>query len=117
MTDLTIVDDMDKLRLIVEGEAYDCGEYCYDELTDAMFAWGKKDLSLEQKKSKYTKYMCHELNLFLKKRDPQFFKSVVLPFLQLKMEKTFIDHYLLKDFEKVNKYIQFHRIRTLNPME
>lgn len=81
MTDLTIVDDMDKLRLIVEGEAYDCGVYCYDELTDAMFVWGKKALSQEQKQSKYAKYMCHEFNLFLKKRDPEFFQSVVLPML------------------------------------
>ncbi len=47
----------------------------------------------------------HELNLFLYKKDPTFFKAVVLPFLHNKMEKTFIDHYLLQNDAELRQYL------------
>ena len=59
--------------------------------------------------------MCHELNLFIKKRDPEYFKTVVVPFLQCKMEKTFVDYYLLGDHATVAKYES--KMKTLNAME
>ena len=61
--------------------------------------------------------MCHELNLFLKKRDPQFFESVVKSFLSCKLEKTFVDFYLLGDYAQAIKYAEFHLNGKLNAME
>ena len=61
--------------------------------------------------------MCHELNLFLKKRDPDFFETVIRPLLNCKMEKTFVDFYLLKDFQEINKYKDFYCMQKLNAME
>ena len=59
--------------------------------------------------------MSHELNLFIKKRDPEYFKTVVLPFLQCKMEKKIVDYYLLGDNATVTQYIE--KSDKLNAME
>jgi hypothetical protein len=54
----------------------------------------------------------------LSKRDPDFFTTVVRPFLQCKMEKTFIDHYLLGNFkELIAGYLSYHKLQALNPFE
>ncbi|MBF0543156.1 MAG: hypothetical protein HQM08_01920 [Candidatus Riflebacteria bacterium] len=53
------------------------------------------DLKPEEKKKLYSKYACHELNLFLYKKDPAFFESVIKPFLSDKHDKTFMDNYLI----------------------
>jgi len=51
----------------------------------------------EEKRTLYSKYVCHELNLFLSRKDPAFFERVIRPFLANKRDKTFLDHYLLGD--------------------
>lgn len=43
--------------------------------------WGR--LSSEAKKEKFSKWNCHELNLFLCKKDRPFFDAVVAPFLKV----------------------------------
>lgn len=53
------------------------------------------ELSAEEKAAKYSEYACHELNLFLARKDPDFFKTVVQPFLRNKKDRTFLDDYLL----------------------
>ena len=50
-----------------------------------------------EKRELYTKYACHELNFFLARKDPEFFRAVVQPYLRQKLHKTFMDHYLLED--------------------
>ncbi|PRQ04207.1 hypothetical protein ENSA5_09910 [Enhygromyxa salina] len=54
-------------------------------------------LSPEDQRSKYSKYACHELSLFLSRKDPAFFAAHIQPYLANKRDKTFIDHYLLGD--------------------
>ncbi|MBL8754252.1 MAG: hypothetical protein JNK15_13200, partial [Planctomycetes bacterium] len=51
----------------------------------------------EEKAVLYREHACHELHFFLAKKDPQFFAAVVRPFLQQKLDKTFLDHWLLGD--------------------
>ena len=69
----------------------------YKELASLFFTWASK--SLEEKSKVYYKQVCHGLNFFLSKRDPEFFNSVVRPFLLCKMEKTFVDLYLLEKYD------------------
>ena len=57
--------------------------------------WPK--LKPAEQREKYSKYACHELNLFLARKDPAFFEQVVQPYLRSKKDKTFMDHYLLGD--------------------
>ena len=52
-------------------------------------------LNVEQKAKTYSEYCSHEFNLFLKLKDPSFFDKAVKPFLSNKIEKTFVDYWLL----------------------
>ena len=49
----------------------------------------------EEKRKLYSKYACHELNFFLFRRDPDFFRKVVQPYLRNKKDKTYLDHWLV----------------------
>ncbi len=53
-------------------------------------------LKLEEKKSLYSKFACHELSFFLAKKDPEFFQTIVKPYLANKKDKTFLDHPLIE---------------------
>ncbi len=55
--------------------------------------WPK--LKQDEKQGKYSEFACHELNFFLSRKDPQFFKDVIQPYLRNKKDKTFMDDYLL----------------------
>ena len=55
--------------------------------------WPK--LEAAKKQELYSKYACHELSFFLQRKDPEFFKAVILPYLGNKRDQTFLDHYLL----------------------
>ena len=60
-----------------------------------LLRWPKLDES--EKKKLYSEHACHALNLFLFKKDPGFFRAVVLPGLESKKDRTFIDRWLLED--------------------
>lgn len=66
-------------------------------LSELRFVLDWPQLSGAEKRERYSKYACHELNLFLSRKDPGFFTEVVRPYLGNKKEKTFLDHYLLGD--------------------
>lgn len=53
------------------------------------------DLSEERKRDLYSQFACHELNFFLSRKDPEFFATVVAPFIANKRDKTFVDDLLL----------------------
>jgi hypothetical protein len=52
-------------------------------------------LDAAAKRTLYSKYACHELSFFLSRKDPDFFRTVVQPYLANKRDQTFLDHYLL----------------------
>lgn len=54
-------------------------------------------LPADEQRRKYSQYACHELNYFLFRKDPAFFESVVLPYIQNKHDQTFLDHWLAGD--------------------
>ncbi len=88
----------------------------YKSLSSLVFKWHSK--TLDEKCKDYYKHMCHELNFFLAKRDADFFNSVVRPFLACKMEKTFVDHYLLGSYEYLKSaYQDMSQILKLNAFE
>jgi len=65
------------------------------ELRKFAFLKDWPDLDREARLEKYNEYACHELHLFLYRRDPEFFESVVAPYLKNKKDKTFVDRWLL----------------------
>ena len=63
----------------------------------------------------YSKYASHELSFFLHQKDPAFFESTILPYLENKKDKTFMDHYLLA--YNLNPYLEPWRFARLNVVE
>ena len=68
-----------------------------------MLKWSS--LSAEQQSKKYSEYCCHELNVYLKIKQPEYFEKTVRPFLMNKMEKMFVDYWLLDIDEAIIRYV------------
>lgn len=74
-----------------------------------------KSLSDIEKSRKYDEYACHELNIFIYKKDKKFFDSTIAPYLRNKLQLTFIDQYLLQ--HDLSSYVQPHLFKLLNVFE
>ncbi len=72
-------------------------------------------LKPEEKQEKYSKYACHELNFFIYRKDPEFFKKVIQPYLKNKKDKTFLDRWLLE--EDLDSYLDAWKFAQLNVAE
>ncbi len=64
-------------------------------LAEFAFVLNWPKLKDDEKLAKYGEYACHELNLFLQRKDKPFFDQVIKPYLAHKKDKTFMDEYLL----------------------
>ncbi|KAF8943570.1 hypothetical protein BGZ47_005285 [Haplosporangium gracile] len=72
-------------------------------------------LSLADKNEKFSKWTCHELNLFLYKKDRKYFDDVVAPFIKNKLIKSFVDDYLMG--ASLEKYTSLKEFSLLTCME
>jgi tetratricopeptide (TPR) repeat protein len=83
----------------------------------AEFSWLLEWPRLDEARRRelYSKYACHELHFFLARKDPAFFKAVVLPYLRDKRDKTFMDEYLLG--MDVSRHLQPWHYQRLNTLE
>ena len=70
------------------------------------------DLDRAEKQRLYSKYACHELSFFLYRKDPEFFQTVIAPYLKNKKDKTFLDRWLLG--EDLKEYLEPWRFGRLN---
>jgi hypothetical protein len=68
-----------------------------------------------ERRALYSKYACHELHLFLYRKDRAFFDAVIRPHLAHKRIKTFLDHWLLD--ADVTPYLEPARLAGLNAVE
>ncbi len=66
---------------------------------EQLVAWDR--LPAEAKDRLFSALSSHELNLFIYKKDPEYFARVVKPYLRQKMEKALIDYYLLGDLPRL----------------
>lgn len=109
-TEVQMIDDLNKVTEIlkeirkVQGE----GEQLFKDF-GFIKRWLK--LSASEKDRYYSEFCCNELNIFIKNKDPGYFKHTVKPFLQCKMEKLFVDYYLLGDNKQVLKYAETHLVK------
>lgn len=78
-----------------------------------VLTWHK--LKAEEKRSLYSKFACHELHVFLLKKDPAFFNTVVRPYLANKKDKTFLDQWLLG--ADLSGYLDPWKYARLNTVE
>lgn len=52
-------------------------------------------LPADERERRYDEHACHELNLFLFFKDPDFFRRVIAPLLRQKLKPDFLDQWLL----------------------
>lgn len=85
------------------------------KLAEFSFILDWPDLEPEKKRELYSKYASHELSFFLFKKDPDFYRTVIRPYLENKKDKTFMDHFLLED--DLSDYLQPWNYGQLNIVE
>jgi hypothetical protein len=75
------------------------------------------ELDQAEKLAFYSEHACHELHLFILKKDRIFFHETVRPYLANKMDKTFMDRWLLGDdltrFASVWEYGQLNVVERI----
>ena len=76
-------------------------------------AWSSFDDAT--KRARYGKYACHEVHLFLWRKDRAFFEAIVRPYLAHKRHPTFVDRFLLG--EDLTDYLEPWRFDRLNTVE
>ena len=74
-------------------------------------------MSEEDKKKKFSTFFSHELNIFLFFKFPEIFKELAKPILKYKIEKTFIDYFLLNEENLIFQFTQAHKLSCLNAFE
>ncbi len=84
-------------------------------LAEFSFVLDWNTLKADQKREKYSKYACHELNFFLSRKDPAFFQTVVRPYLKQKLDATFLDNWLTN--ADLGQYLEPWRYAQLNVVE
>jgi hypothetical protein len=114
-TSLEVVDNFSDLMKIVKTLAKTSGYGNNFELCDLVADWHR--LSFEKKKESFDKFVSHELNLFIYKRDPKFFEQVVKPFVLCKMQKDFVDRFLcgfdLKEEERFDRIVKMNLLEMV----
>ncbi|MGD2017828.1 MAG: hypothetical protein PVJ89_06925 [Planctomycetota bacterium] len=91
------------------GGAQDSGIEAFEFIT----RW--PDLAPAERRALYSRYACHELNVFLSRKDPAFFQDVVAPYLANKGARTFLDDWLLG--ADLAGYLEPWRYQGLNAVE
>jgi hypothetical protein len=85
------------------------------ELAEFRFILDWPDLPEEAKQEQYSRYACHELNVFLARKDPEFFARVIKPYLANRRDKTLVDDWLLG--ADLTPYLEPWRWARLNAFE
>ncbi|MEO0480402.1 MAG: hypothetical protein AAF196_13050 [Planctomycetota bacterium] len=85
------------------------------ELATFEFLLRWPDLDEAEQRALYAAHACHELHLFLWFKDREFFQGVVRPFLDNKIDRTFIDRWLLED--DLRDYLDPWAFERLNAAE
>ena len=94
---MQLIDDQKKVKGVLEElmreRGIGGGNGVFKELGEVFMKW--KGYTPQEKHKMYYKHLCHELNIYVYHKDKEYFESIVRPFLESKMEKTFVDYYLL----------------------
>ncbi len=72
--------------------------------------------STEKKNETYNEKVCHELNVFIRENDIEYFNKVVKPFISQKLEKSIVDLCLLED-KRVLEKLSIEELGFLNVFE
>jgi hypothetical protein len=85
------------------------------ELAEFRFILDWPEFPEEKKQEQYSRYACHELNVFLSRKDPEFFARVVKPYIANRRDKTLVDDWLIG--AELSPYLEPWRWARLNAFE
>ncbi len=86
-----------------------------ERLREFSFLTNWPDLDEARKLELLSKHACHELHLFLARKDRAFFEAHVKPMLESKLEPQFLEDLLLE--RDLAKYLRPHAWKSLNAAE
>merc|ERR1719336_1869106 len=83
----------------------------------AQFKWLVcwESLSMAEKLANWEKFQCNEVHFFLFLKDKEFFNKVCVPAIKSKLQKSFMDQYLLG--ENLEAWTKLDLLQTLNTFE
>eukprot|EP00830_Metopus_es_P002375 TRINITY_DN1213_c0_g1_i6.p1 TRINITY_DN1213_c0_g1~~TRINITY_DN1213_c0_g1_i6.p1 ORF type:complete len:2229 (-),score=458.73 TRINITY_DN1213_c0_g1_i6:107-6793(-) len=116
-SDIQIIDSLEKVMMILKELIRLQGLHIADlDKFEKLVLWD--NMKEEDKDKMMSRYTSHELHLFIYKKDPAYFNKVVKKYLENKMEKTFIDYYLLNNLKEMLVFAENPSLQeSLNPME
>ena len=99
------------------GDLFEILQTLHGQVSIADFAFLSDWPSMEEaeKLSKYHEFASHELHMFLHERDPEFFAEVIRPYLKNKLNKTFVDRWLLE--ELTDDDVRLEALQRRNALE
>ena len=112
-TDYIMIDSIERVQQVMKEIRKAIGTSAGDDLS-FLAKW--HTYTKEGKNKKYSQFSCHEVNLFVYFKDTEYFEAVVKPYISNKMEKSFIDMWLIGNHDAVvkNKNVDlFDRLNTL----
>ena len=77
-TNYIMIDSLERVLQVQKEVRKATSQYITDDLS-FLIKWG--GYTQEEKNKKYSQFVCHEVNLFIYFKDPEYFKSVVRPFI------------------------------------
>ncbi|CAD8194852.1 unnamed protein product [Paramecium octaurelia] len=86
-----------------------------EKFINQLLKWNQESIQSQHKF--YNQHQCDELNLFLYFKDPAYFETYISKYISNKIEKSFIDYFLLKDKNALSKYAQVTLFKQLNALE
>ncbi len=95
------------------GEKGDARRMVLEGALDWIQGWS--DLDEGTKRKRYSEFASHEVNLFLWRKDPEFFRGVIRPYLANKKSRSLVDSFLLE--EDLTPYLEPWAYGRLNVME
>lgn len=114
-TEHMIIDTIDKVKKVQDEIVRILGKSKCNEDLEFLLKWNTFDE--EEKHKKYSNFCCHETNLFIYFKDREYFEGVVRPFIENKMEKSFIDFWLLGDYARIEHFKGVSMLGELNALE
>ncbi|CAD8195213.1 unnamed protein product [Paramecium octaurelia] len=110
-TQFKIIDSYEEACLIMKNISKNSDS----SLLEIYSTWNSKNL--EEKLKLYNNCQSDEFNLFLHFKDPAFFEIYILGYIRNKIEKSFIDQFLLKNVSYLSQRVSSGRFTQLNALE
>ncbi|KAM3139602.1 hypothetical protein pb186bvf_008247 [Paramecium bursaria] len=107
-----IVDSLEQVGSIIDEIQKALSLFSSTQNWSFVIKWNNNNL--QEKNQLYEEFQCNELNLFIYFKDPAYFETNIKYYISSKIEKDFIDHFLLEnhiyllDNAQVQKFIQLN---------